>query len=65
LKHALAYEILDAQHYITKSQSATNMQVANENVILRRNALDALNDAALSLVKVFLTFFPISSKQKN
>jgi hypothetical protein len=53
LKHVFAYEILDAQHYITKSQSALNLRVANENVILRRNALDALNDATLFLVKMF------------
>jgi hypothetical protein len=40
------------------------LQVANENVILRRNAQDAFNDATLSLVKVFLTFSLISNKQK-
>jgi hypothetical protein len=60
----LAYEILDAQHYITKSQSALNLQFANENVILKRDALDALDDAIFSLVKVFLIFSPISNKQK-
>jgi hypothetical protein len=49
----LAYEILDTQHYITKSQNALNLQVANENVILRRNALDAFNEATFFLVKIF------------
>jgi len=52
LKHALAFEVLDTQHYVTKSQSALNLQVADENVILRKNALDALNDAALSCESV-------------
>jgi hypothetical protein len=45
LKHALVFEVLDTQHYVTKSQSALNLQVADENIILRRNALDAFNDA--------------------
>jgi hypothetical protein len=52
LKHALAFEILDTQHYVTKSQSALNLQVIDENVILRRNALDALHDEALSCESV-------------
>jgi len=51
-KHALAFEVLDTQQYVTKSQSALNLQVANENVILRRNALDAFNDVAFSCESV-------------
>jgi hypothetical protein len=47
-KHALAFEVLDTKHYVTKFQSALNLQVADENVILKRNALDALNDVTLS-----------------
>jgi hypothetical protein len=43
-----AFEVLNTQHYITKFQSALNLQVADENVILRNNALDALNDVAFS-----------------
>jgi hypothetical protein len=56
LKHALAFEVLDTQHYITKSQSALNLQVVDENVILRRNALDAFNDAILSCESDFNFF---------
>ncbi len=52
LKHALAFEVLDTQHCVRKYQSALNLQVANENVILKRNALDALNDVALSCENV-------------
>ncbi len=48
LKHALAFEVQDTELLNSKSQSALNLQVADENAILRRNALDALNDAALS-----------------
>jgi hypothetical protein len=52
----IGFEVLDTQHCITKSQSALNLQVADENVILRRNALDALNDVALSC-ESFSNFF--------
>jgi hypothetical protein len=52
LKHALAFQVLDTQHWVRKSQSALNLQVANENVILKRNALDALNDVVLSCENV-------------
>jgi hypothetical protein len=52
LKHALAFEVLDIQHYITKSQSALNLQVTNEDVNLKKNALDALNDETLSCESV-------------
>jgi hypothetical protein len=48
LKHALAFEVLDTKHYVTKFQSALNLQVVDDNVILRRNALDAFNDAIFS-----------------
>jgi hypothetical protein len=63
-KHALAFEVLDTQHCITKSQSALNLQVADENVILRRNALDALNDVALSCESVSNLFFQYLVKMK-
>jgi len=58
-KHALAFEVLNTQHYVTKSQIALNLQVVNENVILKRNALDALNDVALSCESVSNFFFDI------
>jgi hypothetical protein len=64
LKHALAFEVLDTQPYVTKSQSALNLQVTNENVILRKNALDALNDEALSCENVSNIFFQYSLKMK-
>jgi len=56
LKHALAFEVLDTQHYVTKSQSALNLQVTDENVIMRRNALDAFNDAIFSYESDFNFF---------
>jgi hypothetical protein len=59
LKHALAFEVLDTQHFITKSQSALNLQVAIENVILRRNALDVVNDATFFCENVYNFFFDI------
>jgi hypothetical protein len=55
-KHALVFEVLDTRHYVTKSQSALNLQVADENAILRRNAL---NDVALSCESVFNFFSDI------
>jgi hypothetical protein len=63
LKHALAFEVLNTQYYVTKFRSALNLQVANENVILRRNALDALNDVTLSCGSV-CNFSPISNKNE-
>ncbi len=62
-KHALAFEVLNTQHCVTKSQSALNLQVANENVILKRNALNAFNDVAIFYENVF-NFFQISSKNE-
>jgi hypothetical protein len=55
-KHALAFEVLNTQHYVTKSQSALNLQVANENVILKKNVMDAFNDVTFSCENV-LNFF--------
>jgi len=51
------WNVSGSKLYSTKeSQSALNLQVADENVILRRNALDALNDVALSC-EIFSNFF--------
>jgi len=58
-KHALAFEVLDTQHYVTKSQSAFNLEVAYENVILKRNTLDAFNDVAFSCEIVLNYFYDI------
>ncbi len=52
----LAFEVLNTQYYVTKFQSALNLQVANEYVILRRNALDAFNDAIFSYESDFNFF---------
>jgi len=59
LKPALAFEVLDTQYCITNFQNALNLKVANENAILRRNALDALNDVVLSCENVFNFFSDI------
>jgi hypothetical protein len=58
-KHALAFEVLNTQHYVTKSQSALNLQVANENVILKKNVMDAFNDVTFSCENVFNFFSDI------
>jgi hypothetical protein len=55
----VAFEVLDTQHYVTKSQSALNLQVVDENVILKKNAMDAFNDATFSCENVFNFFFDI------
>jgi len=59
LKHALAFEVLNTHHYVTKFNSALNLQVVDENVILRRNALDAFNDAIISCESDFNFFSSI------
>jgi hypothetical protein len=61
LKHALAFDVLYTQHCITKSQNALSLQVVDENVILRKNAL---NDVTLSCEGVFNLFFSISIKDE-
>jgi len=59
LKDVLVFKVLNTQHYVTKSQSALNLEVVDENVILRRNALDAFNDIVLSYERVFNFLFDI------